>query len=366
MAVVVAPESATVLAEQMDEFLASMHYAVYDLMLPQLVETFAFGLFTFLIIVSSCTIINKGLDTRPNRIMLATTLVMYSVAAIKWALCFAIVWGDFTRVLPQTLTLGTNNASVASARYKLNELIYVSQVMIVINILLSDVVVLWRVCAIWLWDRRVIVLSSVFHLAVFIPFVFVLIEDVERILSGRIPGIEVETAVRVITPISLSIPLALNIWATGMIWYKARVHKRLIALDPRFKTRSVLSVMVVLVESGVGYCILWAIYFASNYSSLGLFGVCYQIIIAQLTGMYPVVVILLVARKTHGFVEKSWSSSGILGLSSDFLAAAPPSSSLPLLMGVSPVSPSPSQAFLVQPPRPPMLEARIPPRRRTD
>lgn len=41
--VVVAPESATVLAEQMDEFLVDMHEVVYNLMLPQLVETFAFG-----------------------------------------------------------------------------------------------------------------------------------------------------------------------------------------------------------------------------------------------------------------------------------------------------------------------------------
>lgn len=114
--------------------------------------TFSSGLFTFLIIVSSYTIVyvfilllnkssvdsrhrsHKGLNTRPNRLMLATTLVMYFVAAVKWTLCFAIVWGDFVRVLPRTLALGAANASVAAARFKLDELIYASQVMIVINV----------------------------------------------------------------------------------------------------------------------------------------------------------------------------------------------------------------------------------------
>ena len=43
MPAVIAPASATVLAEQMGEFLVDMHDAVYSLMLPQLVETFAFG-----------------------------------------------------------------------------------------------------------------------------------------------------------------------------------------------------------------------------------------------------------------------------------------------------------------------------------
>ena len=46
MPAVSAPESAIVLAERMNEFLIDMHAAVYDLMLPQLVETFAFGVWT--------------------------------------------------------------------------------------------------------------------------------------------------------------------------------------------------------------------------------------------------------------------------------------------------------------------------------
>ncbi|KZV60927.1 hypothetical protein PENSPDRAFT_659271 [Peniophora sp. CONT] len=364
MPAVIAPESATVLAEQMNEFLLDMHTAVYNLMLPQLVETFAFGLFTFLIIISSYTIVNKGLKTWANRIMLATTLTMYVVAAVKWALCFAIVWGDFATVLPETLVLGASNSTVAAGRSNLSKLIFASQVAIVINILLSDVVVLWRVCAIWLWDRRVMTLSGIFHLAVFVPFICVLIDNAEQILGVKIRGIELNAALRIVTPISLSIPLALNIWATGMIWYKARMHQRLLALDPRFKSQSVLSILVILVESGIGYCVLWAIYFASNYSALGTFGVCYQIIIAQLTGMYPVIVILLVARRTHGFVEKSWSNSAILGLSQDFLAATPPNSSLPLLMAISPTSPSTSRSFLA--PAPPAPEVHVPPRRRME
>ena len=34
-----------------------------------------------------------------------------------------------------------------------------------LQILLSDLVVLWRVCAIWLWERWVVVTAIVFHLA---------------------------------------------------------------------------------------------------------------------------------------------------------------------------------------------------------
>ena len=66
--------------------------------------------------------------------MLGTTLVMYFVAAVKWALCFAIVWGDFVTVLPRTLELGASNATVVSQRHKLNEMIFASQIPIVINV----------------------------------------------------------------------------------------------------------------------------------------------------------------------------------------------------------------------------------------
>ena len=77
---------------------------------------------------------HKGLASWPNRIMLGTTLVMYFVAAVKWALCFAIVWGDFVTVLPRTLELGASNATVVLQRHKLNEMIFASQIPIVINV----------------------------------------------------------------------------------------------------------------------------------------------------------------------------------------------------------------------------------------
>ena len=49
-----------------------------------------------------------------------------------------------------------------------------------------------------------------------------LVEDAERILGVRIPGINVDAAVNIVTPIFLAIPLVLNVWATAMIWYKAQ------------------------------------------------------------------------------------------------------------------------------------------------
>ncbi|KAF5353821.1 hypothetical protein D9758_010575 [Tetrapyrgos nigripes] len=125
------------------------------------------------------------------------------------------------------------------------------------------------------------------------------LEDPAAQGDGQAPGAPVGGLV-------MSLPLFItNVIATLLIGHKARMHRQEMKKNLASCSNSVVKVqkvLLLLVESGVAYCILWIFYTASAFfngavkstASFEIFGIAMPL----LSGLYPIIVILIVTLES--------------------------------------------------------------------
>ncbi|EIN09335.1 hypothetical protein PUNSTDRAFT_134488 [Punctularia strigosozonata HHB-11173 SS5] len=240
-------------------------------------------------------------------------------------------------------------------------------VLVSINVVLSDAVVLWRMCVLWGMPRGLVGISIFFIMLTLCSSV----ANVSTLISTKAlvheTSSELPTAYKfyarlptfnyfvwgMITSVS---SLLSNFTSTCMIAWKTWTHRKIIAVFLRNSSRRNTTdrVMIILVESGAMYCLLWA----SVFITLGAQGNCDKILptqilwlissvgkmpnvteafvvnnfvdymnsaMVQLTAIYPLIIFLLVA------LERTHCNRG-------FLLGAPPRIR-PVEMVVRPVTP---------------------------
>ncbi|KAI0035228.1 hypothetical protein K488DRAFT_83307 [Vararia minispora EC-137] len=254
--------------------------------LPKVFETLFFGILTLL--VGICIYVLM------QRVLLATILIMYIVSLIEWAIDVQLLLYDL-QLSPEILATGNVDAKLPGNTAAIEG---VDAVASGINIILGDMVILWRACVVYGYRKAFLVPSAMLGTMVFVNWLLATVNGVRTLVLGYAP---IGNAVA-ITVLAYSSSLLLNVWVTSTIVIMAWRHRRRIRAyvqAPR-KTTVLERIIALLVESSAVYTLLWIIYMGTtlgNLESGGGIGDC----MAMLIPMYPVLVIILVAlQKSPG------------------------------------------------------------------
>ncbi|KAJ7885016.1 hypothetical protein B0H13DRAFT_2666910 [Mycena leptocephala] len=278
---------------------------------PILAETVLYAIFTVLICMSSYILITRGLRSRSSKIMLAVTLVLYALSTWDWAIDIQLLRDDLKVFLPADLIQPPPDHT---RRLKVNTALHISQsITNNISTMLSDVVVCWRVYVVYGRDKRVLWMAGALLTALACGL---LLCNMTQIGLG-FPSVShlhlLAPAELIIDIVTLIFSALVNIWATGMITYQAwrcRREIRYYLKDTSNRTFAE-SMLVLFAESGTVYTILWIlknlivlpVIEPTEYTDYAV------LVMYQMTGMYPTLIIILVAlKKSH--LENQFTSYG--------------------------------------------------------
>ncbi|ETW82608.1 hypothetical protein HETIRDRAFT_416733 [Heterobasidion irregulare TC 32-1] len=232
----------------------------------------------------------KGLKTRAILVMWLATFFMFTVSTCHLVLQWI---GDMDMVLSELWDLDPRNctASYYSTEDGFSEAetvaSYTDVYLSIINYVLSDAIVIWRVWIMWGRSAKVLIVlgslsfGSILATAIWVPFGGLGSNNIIIIYSST---------------------LAINAIATMLMAVKAWQHRRLIKAQLRnveWKSQAG-SILVLLVESGVIYCAIWIIFLVSWVCASITFDITTQAIneilpgiAIQVSGIYPTAIISL-------------------------------------------------------------------------
>ncbi|KZV70399.1 hypothetical protein PENSPDRAFT_685525 [Peniophora sp. CONT] len=282
--------------------------SVYSFFGPILLECAAFGMFCTLTALSVYIFAHKNLRARAQQVMFAAALLMSAISLAHWVLEMRFVAATSAKQTHE-------QAGIALAPLAL----------VSVNIVLSDTIVLWRMCVLCQQHRgaRVLaaaLLTSTIALTITSVAEMAIVDSVKlRNGSASFSDLKYGTAL-------LALSLATNFISTSMIGWRTWLYRRgLSAHLATFSRNSVAEkVMTLLVESGCVYCIIWVLYVVdsrSNYDNHYIGGAPYfNRFMAHITGIYPTIILVIVA------LEKSYLENALYDTKqfSAFLAAQPP------------------------------------------
>ncbi|KAI0309434.1 hypothetical protein OF83DRAFT_65634 [Amylostereum chailletii] len=283
---------------------------------PNIVETALFAIFTVLICISTCICISKGLRSRPNRILLALTLVMYTASATLWATDLKLMWNELNIFLPELLSpLGSLDA-LEEMNHNLS---FAGNTISLVNFLLGDAVVLWRACVVWNWRKAVVVVAiSIFTCLTGFNILYILSDVLPYFPSAPRSLVSVTNHSGLISIVTFSVSAFANVWATSMVALKVWIYRRDIRRYLQNKTSkgALESVLMMLVESGIVYSICMVLLIPPTIPSTSLYSSVFFIywgdsVLNQISGIYPTSVIVLVAlQKMHRDHQFSFLDKG--------------------------------------------------------
>ncbi|KAF9067917.1 hypothetical protein BDP27DRAFT_1403527 [Rhodocollybia butyracea] len=270
---------------------------------PLLVETILWAIFTVLIFTMSYIVISRGLRARSKQIMLAFTLVMYTLATLDWAIDVRRVWTDLKVSIPEELSSPQDNDSALNTE---NMLLRVIQAITNnICVVMGDLIVCWRVCVVCRWRKSVTATAIVLLLIQAATALTCNLTQIGISFPNLIHLHALAPSQLYIDIIALSSSALINIWATGMIahqvWYFRHEIQQQFAngSDRRTFTECVL---IIFVETGTVYTVLWIL---KNVIVIPQISPTPYVNYANFTmniivGMYPTLILILVAlRRSH-------------------------------------------------------------------
>ncbi|KAJ7464308.1 hypothetical protein B0H11DRAFT_2285165 [Mycena galericulata] len=278
---------------------------------PILAETVLYAIFTVLIVTSSYILITRGLRSRSSKMMLAVTLIMYGLSTWDWAVDIRLLRDELEVFLPSDLIQPPPDHT---RRLEVNTALRISQsITFYFSTLLSDMVVCWRVYIVYGRNRRILFTA----VALLVPLSCgIILCNLTQIGIG-FPSVVylhlLAPAELVIDIVTLALSALINIWATGMITYQAWQCRRDIKhyLKDTSNRTYAESMLSLFAESGAVYTSLWIL---KNIISLPVIeNTAYidyaSLVMYQMTGMYPTVIIILVALK-RSHLETQFTSYG--------------------------------------------------------
>ncbi|KAJ7362499.1 hypothetical protein DFH08DRAFT_930819 [Mycena albidolilacea] len=278
---------------------------------PLLVETALYAIFTVLIVASTYLLLTRGRRSRANKMMLCVTLVMYCLASWEWAVDVHRLRDDLKVLLPADLVQPPPDHA---RRVKVNIALHIAQgITNNICVVLSDMVVCWRVYVVFGRNKRVLVMA-VFLLIVLACAIFLC--NLTQIGQG-FPSVttlhRLVPSQLIIDAVALALSALINVWATTMIGYQAWHCRRAIRhyLSDTSNRTYAGGMMALFVESGIVYSILWILRNIIIIPGVepSAYTIYSTMVMYQVTGMYPTLIVILVAlRKSH--LEHQFTSYG--------------------------------------------------------
>ncbi|KAJ6514046.1 hypothetical protein DFH09DRAFT_1197032 [Mycena vulgaris] len=313
-------------AEQAQLHASHLASSTNFLLFPLLVETVLYAIFTVLIFISSYILIARGFRSRSGKIMLAVTLVMYGLAAWDWAVGVHLLRDDLKVFLPSDLI---HPPPDNSQRHKMNTALRVSRsIMNNICVILSDMVVCWRVYVVYVRNKRVLFTACILLTLLFSSTLLCNLTQIGIVFPSVWPLHRLAVIELGIDIVALSLSALVNIWATVMILAQVWRCRQQINLYLKTTTRRTFaeSILVLLAESGVVYTTFWILkniiiipaIEPTPYTAYA------TVVMNQVVGMYPTIIIILVALKKSHLEHEFYSCGGDADGSMVF-ASRPPS-----------------------------------------
>lgn len=215
-------------------------------------RTHTAGAFCTLIVLTIYIFAHKGLGTRSQQIMLAVALLMFSISLTHWIFQIRNAASQFN-ISPDASSFPIMSRRIASIPIALVSL----------NVILSDAVVLWRMCVLCnqhLCARALAVVLLSFTIA----FGVVNAAKENSILASERSDVTQRLFTAsfgdsVYGTVVLAVSLCTNLITTIVIGWRMWRYRRDIAahLGNLSRPSVVEKVMTLLVESGCIYCVIW-------------------------------------------------------------------------------------------------------------
>ncbi|VDC00680.1 unnamed protein product [Peniophora sp. CBMAI 1063] len=301
---------------------------LFDNLEPIVLECFLFGIFCTQTAVAIYIFVRRNLRMRSHQILLATTLSMFAVSLIHLTIQMLQVFEAYNSA----------EALFEIPRFGVG-LKYAPVMLVTINVVLGDAIVLWRMCVLWQQNAFTRILALVLLAGTFITSVANLAQEFARpevshdVLEYDVASLSDFTYGTAV----LALSLLTNLVATLVIGWRAWLYRKSIVQHlATFNRYSIVEkVMSLLIESGTIYCIIWTLYIVDSRSSVfdpsralqaaqlaSRFytgGAAYfSRIMPQVTGMYPAMILVIVALE-QSYFENAFSESKL----SSFVAGRP-------------------------------------------
>ncbi|KAJ6521921.1 hypothetical protein DFH09DRAFT_1047655 [Mycena vulgaris] len=255
------------------------------------VQTFFFGAYTVLIVLSTRILLKRGLKTQSNKALFIVGLFMYTLTTAYW--CYSVA--DVASRMQTYIDPENHISSVVNKPYNL------FNALVLINYVLSDSVVCWRAWVICSRDHRK-------YLYIPIGFLLITAMSITATIALRIadlakPGFSATSdfvsAINILQVSNVGTSFISNITSTGLIGATAWRHRQQIK-DAFRKTTKANRILLLLLESGVFYCLsgLTVVVAMLIRMPRGTFGDIYIAVNIQFAGAYAPVVLLLVRNQT--------------------------------------------------------------------
>ncbi|KAI0269767.1 hypothetical protein BC834DRAFT_569982 [Gloeopeniophorella convolvens] len=245
-------------------------------------ETFFFGIYTVLFVLSTTLMLSRQGHTRTRNLVVAASVTMYIVSATHWAIGIAL------------LVRTARNSSVVQIGVTPVEVIAIGYIPS-ISAVLGDAIVVWRAWV--LWERRY---------DLFIPPILFLIGTIATSITGAaltFKSANSDTWQEGNTSswfdyLIYGLTILTNLWATGLICIRAWQHRRFLRSlmgksTPRTRAEKALA---FLIESGVIYLCIWVVYIVVSLASPDG-QLVFSPFMIQIVGMYPTVIVIVVTMR---------------------------------------------------------------------
>jgi len=301
----------TLTADQVQLHLQHLASTTNFRVFPILAETVLYAMFTMLICMSSYILITRGLRSRSSQMMLAVTLILFALSTWDWAIDILLLRDDLKVFLPADLIQPLPDHT---RRTKVNTALHISQsITNNISTMLSDMVVCWRVYVVYGRSKRVMWMAVALLTALASGLLLCNMTQIGIGFPSVVHLHLLAPGELIIDIVTLILSALVNIWATCMIAYQAWRCRREIRHYLKDTTNRTFaeSMLALFAETGTVYTILWVlknlivlpVIEPTDYTDYA------ALVMYQMTGMYPTLIIILVAlRKSH--LENQFTSYG--------------------------------------------------------
>ncbi|KAF9059622.1 hypothetical protein BDP27DRAFT_455560 [Rhodocollybia butyracea] len=191
---------------------------------------------------STITLCRQGIKFGPRLFLLSATLFMYIASGTHWGLNMYTMMRELQD--PQAwAVLPLEQIYVWSV---------VTTIALFFNFWISDMVVMWRACAIWGWPRFTQIIFAIFAI---LPVILSVVDVSRAHATPNDNSFEPDT----FGITALIISLISNLWATSLVGRKTWLHRKDIRnrLGSGSRTTAAGSILILLTESGILYSCIW-------------------------------------------------------------------------------------------------------------
>ncbi|KIP07904.1 hypothetical protein PHLGIDRAFT_403080 [Phlebiopsis gigantea 11061_1 CR5-6] len=334
----IAVDSSTIADISTAMWFLSTEHSTFSINLRRLwIESLFFGIYSALIISSFSILIRSSTRSMAKMFVMVACLLMYLSAVAHYGLSFQTVVSDNDDLRCNINAISTSIENIQSSAHNSSwpdtpvvvqgfDTDCLTSIPLVINIILSDAIVAWRVCVVWPHSKAIRLSAVILILATIVftslsttlhscnPF-----PDSPARLSAEFKTTASSVGTEFVDSfgsVAMILSWITNLSATFTLAYKAWIHRMTIRDDLRRGSSRTYAekVMLLFIESGTLYFALWALVAFADFAPETPAGLKLAVFVMtlkacaliHLIGMYPTLLIILVSfTKTYTEPELS-------------------------------------------------------------